>query len=85
MARWWLLIIFVQVKIAHREQVALTIELDDVAEHDADLCDAVVENTRRYVALFGDIVHEILPNYKEKEVKLPFKHDDNFFEFHSIY
>jgi len=56
------------VSIAHREQVALTVDLDDVSNHDPDLCDAAVENTRRYVGLFADVIHELLPSYKQKEV-----------------
>ncbi|XP_063223755.1 DNA replication licensing factor Mcm7 [Bacillus rossius redtenbacheri] len=54
--------------IAHREQVALTLELDDLSEFDAGLADAVVGNTRRYVALVSDIVHELLPTYRRHEV-----------------
>ena len=57
-----------QVNIAHREQVALTVDLDDVSNHDPDLYDAVVENTRRYVGLFADVIQELLPSYKQKEV-----------------
>lgn len=56
------------VDIAHREQVSLVIDLDHVSDHDVDLCDAIVENTRRYVTLFADVVQELLPDYKEKEV-----------------
>lgn len=56
------------VDIAHREQVALTIDLDDVSNHDPDLCDGIVENTRRYVGLFADVVQDLLPSYKQKEV-----------------
>lgn len=59
---------FYQVDIAHRDQVSLVIDLDHVQDHDADLYDAIVENTRRYAGLFGDVVHEILPDYKEREV-----------------
>ena len=47
----------------------LTIDLEDLAEYDPDLSDAVVENCRRYTALFADAVSEALPDYKEKEVK----------------
>ena len=54
--------------MAHREQVGLTIDLDDVAEHDPDLCDAIMENSRRYVSLFADVVQDMLPDYKEKDV-----------------
>lgn len=58
----------IQVRIAHREQVALTIDLDDVNEYDPDLQEAMVENTRRYIALFAEAVQELLPEYKEREV-----------------
>lgn len=56
------------VKIAHREQVALTIDIEDVTEHDPDLAQAMIENTRRYINLFADAVQELLPDYKEREV-----------------
>ncbi|XP_072180033.1 DNA replication licensing factor mcm7-A-like [Diadema setosum] len=56
------------VKIAHREQVALTIDLDDVAEHDPELAEAIVENCRRYVQLFADAVQDMLPDYRQKDV-----------------
>jgi len=56
-------------KLAHREQVALTIDVDDVNEHDPDLADAILENTRRYLQIFGDAVHDLLPEYKVKEVQ----------------
>lgn len=56
------------VKLAHREQVALVIELDDVHEFDSDLADAIIGNTRRYGNIAAEIVYEILPDYKEHEV-----------------
>ncbi|XP_028653859.1 DNA replication licensing factor MCM7 isoform X1 [Erpetoichthys calabaricus] len=56
------------VQIAHREQVSLVIDLDDLAEEDPELVDSICENTRRYVNLSADAVHEILPEYKEREV-----------------
>ena len=43
-------------------------DLDDVSNYDPDLCDAIVENTRRYVGLFADVVQDVLPSYKQKEV-----------------
>ncbi|KAK6962409.1 DNA replication licensing factor mcm7 [Biomphalaria glabrata] len=55
--------------IAHREQIALTINIDDVADFDPDLGESIVENARRYVHIFGDAVHELLPEYKRKEVQ----------------
>jgi DNA replication licensing factor MCM7 len=56
------------VRIAHRDQVKLTIDLDDVNEHDPDLAEAIIENARRYTNLYSDAVSEMLPNYKEREV-----------------
>ncbi|XP_013393815.1 DNA replication licensing factor mcm7 [Lingula anatina] len=55
-------------KLAHREQVALTIDLDDINEHDPELAEAIVENTRRYTNLFADVVQDMLPDFKEKDV-----------------
>lgn len=57
-----------QVALAHREQVSLFIELDDVAEEDPELVESVCENAKRYTALFADAVHELLPEYKERDV-----------------
>ena len=42
-------------KVAHREQVAFTIDLDDLQEYDADLAAVVVSNTRRYVNLLLEV------------------------------
>ena len=56
------------VRLAHREQVALTIDMDDVSDHDPELAEAIIENTRRYVQLFAEVVQEMLPDYKEREV-----------------
>lgn len=56
------------VKIAHREQVLITIDLDHLQEFNEGLAEAVVENSRRYAAMFSDVIMEILPNYKEREV-----------------
>lgn len=54
--------------LAHREQTALTIELDDLNEFNDNLVDAVIQNTRRYTKLFSDVVSELLPSYKERTV-----------------
>lgn len=54
--------------LAHREQTALTIELDDLNEFNDNLVEAVIQNTRRYAKLFSDVVSEILPTYKERTV-----------------
>ncbi|BES95242.1 DNA replication licensing factor [Nesidiocoris tenuis] len=51
-------------KLAHREQVGFWVELDDLAVYDADLIEPLVENSRRYTNMIGDVVQEILPTYK---------------------
>lgn len=56
-------------QLAHREQVSLTVDLDDVAEMHEDLADAVQSNTRRYAALFANAIHEMLPNYRTRTVE----------------
>lgn len=59
-----------QVALAQREQVALYVDLDHVAEDEPELAEAACENARRYARLFADAVHELLPDYKEREVRL---------------
>lgn len=54
--------------LAHREQVSLFVELDDVAEEDPELVESICENAKRYTGLFADAVHELLPEYKERDV-----------------
>jgi len=56
-------------KIAHREQVELVVDLDDVAEFDPELAEQIVENARRYTLIFGEAIQEMLPSYKEHEVE----------------
>ncbi|KAM7444334.1 Mcm2-7 hexameric complex component [Porites harrisoni] len=58
------------VKIAHREQVELLLELDDIAEVDPELAENVEQNARRYKQLFEDAIFEMLPDYKEREVQV---------------
>ncbi|CAK8686982.1 DNA replication licensing factor mcm7-like [Clavelina lepadiformis] len=55
-------------KLAHREQVELSVDLDDLQEYDADLSESIQENTLRYQRLFADVVEELLSDYKEREV-----------------
>lgn len=54
--------------IAHREQIDLTIELDDVHEFDDELAISVSNNTRRYVNLLLELIQEMLPDFKERPV-----------------
>ncbi|XP_066479888.1 DNA replication licensing factor MCM7 isoform X2 [Tiliqua scincoides] len=54
--------------LAHREQVALYVDLDDVAEEDPELVDAICENTKRYERIFADAVWQLLPQYRQREV-----------------
>lgn len=53
--------------IAHREQSSIVVELDDVADFDSDLAEAIRSNTRRFIILLEEVVDEQLPNYKERE------------------
>lgn len=59
-----------QVALAHREQVSLSVELDDVAEEYPELVESICENAKRYTGLFADAVHELLPEYKERDVRI---------------
>lgn len=54
-------------KLAHREQVSLYIELDDLDHFDNELADAITANSRRYSTMIGDIVQDLLPSYKDHE------------------
>lgn len=55
-------------KLAHRDQVAMYIELDDVYDYNEELAVAIIKNTRRYVKMAGDIIAELLPTFKEHDV-----------------
>jgi DNA replication licensing factor MCM7 len=50
--------------------VALYVDLDDVAEEDPELVDSICENAKRYSRLFADVLQELLPQYKEREVSV---------------
>lgn len=50
--------------------MSLYVELDDVSEEDLQLVESICENAKRYTAIFADAVHELLPEYKEKEVRI---------------
>ncbi|XP_063997132.1 DNA replication licensing factor MCM7 isoform X1 [Pogoniulus pusillus] len=54
--------------LAHRDQVALYVSLDDVAEEEPELAEAACENARRYGRLCADAVQELLPSYRRREV-----------------
>lgn len=42
-------------KLAHREQISLVIELDDLKSFDDELAEAVSLNTRRYVNMLLNV------------------------------
>lgn len=54
--------------LAHREQVAIYIEIDDVESYNSRLAESIVANTRRYTLLFSEVIYELLPQFKEREV-----------------
>ena len=64
----YLLLLYIQVHLAHREAVTLEVDLDDVASHDEGLSDAILSNTKRYSNIFSDVVQELLPIYRDKQV-----------------
>lgn len=45
------------------------VDLDDVAEEDPELVDAICENTKRYERIFADAIWQLLPQYRQKEVR----------------
>lgn len=55
-------------RLAHREQIPITIDLDDLMEYNESLVEAIQANTRRYLNLFSDIIADLLPTYKERTV-----------------
>lgn len=55
-------------KLAHRDQIAIYIELDDVYDYNEELATAIIKNTRRYVNMAGDVIVELLPTFKEHDV-----------------
>lgn len=54
--------------MAHREQVAMWVELDDVHNFDEELAVAISSNTRRYSNMLSDVVFDILPTFVQREV-----------------
>ena len=56
--------------LANREQTSLVIDLDDIASVDPELADAIHDNTRRYSQIFAQVVQEMLPELKDREVRL---------------
>ncbi|CAF1214045.1 unnamed protein product [Rotaria sp. Silwood1] len=55
--------------LANREQTTLVIDIDDIATVDPELADAIIENSRRYTQLFSQVVQEMLPELKDKEIQ----------------
>ncbi|CAG7818629.1 unnamed protein product [Allacma fusca] len=57
--------------LANREQTAITVELDDLAEYvqatNETLVDNIEKNARRYVSILGECVAELLPSFKTRE------------------
>ncbi|UYV73253.1 MCM7 [Cordylochernes scorpioides] len=56
-------------RLAHREQVAIEIDAEDVATFDLELGKALLENARRYVRIISDVIYDLLPSYKQHEVE----------------
>ena len=54
-------------RVAHREEVAVEVDLEHLRERDPELAEAVVDNARRYTLLLSDAVWEMLPDYRERD------------------
>ncbi|KAI6660441.1 DNA replication licensing factor MCM7 [Oopsacas minuta] len=54
--------------LAHRDEIELIIDLDDVSEFDVELADAIRQNACRYQQLFSEVVFEMLPELKTRDV-----------------
>jgi len=54
-------------KLAHRDEIAMFIDLDDVKEFDEELADFICQNSLRYQKLFSEAIEDLLPQYKEHE------------------
>ena len=50
--------------------MALICDLEDLVDFDPELSDNVIENTLRYQSIFADVIEELLPDYKEREVNI---------------
>ncbi|CAF1673904.1 unnamed protein product [Rotaria magnacalcarata] len=55
--------------LANREQTTLVVDIDDIALVDPELAEAITENCRRYTQLFSQVIQEMLPELKDKEVQ----------------
>lgn len=55
-------------QLVHREKSVMYIELDDLEEIEPELCSKVINNTKRYISIFYEIVQDLLPMYKRHEV-----------------
>ncbi|KAI0672840.1 MCM-domain-containing protein [Trametes maxima] len=52
-------------RVANREQEMLVIDLEDISEHErtvAELVSRIRRNARRYIALFSEVVDELMPD-----------------------
>lgn len=54
--------------LAHRDQISIAIDLDDLMEFNESLVEAIELNTRRYISMFSDVIAEMLPAYREHPV-----------------
>jgi len=55
-------------KVAHREQVQLMMDMDDITEYDPQLAHNIQANTNRYQQIIEDLVDQVLPELRNKEV-----------------
>ncbi|XP_053212139.1 DNA replication licensing factor mcm7-like [Panonychus citri] len=53
--------------LANNEKTAIWIDLDDINEFDEELANNIINNAKRYVALFSDTINTLLPDFRTKD------------------
>lgn len=62
------------ISIALRKTVAFRVDLNDVEKEDPVLCEAILNNTKRYVKVISAVIDEVLPDFRSGTVE----HKDTF-------
>lgn len=54
---------------SHSLQNSIVVDLDDLNQFNSDLSETVQANARTYMKLISDIVFEMLPSLKDRDVR----------------
>lgn len=52
------------VALAHRQETILFVDLDELEQFDAELCQAILQNTKRYHSIFCSVIDQVLPDFR---------------------